>query len=137
VGSPIKVVLIVGWLLCATFMLVASHYDKDIASRQGTTTGPIVDREPSNHNKYCYKFRARGREYSGWETPLKAEPRIGQSVTVYYDTGNPDESALTDYKDLSEAWAGRAWFISFCAGLMLLFVHLIERLTNDNSQWPS
>jgi hypothetical protein len=138
VGSPIKLALIVGWLLCATFMFVAAHYDKDIASRQGTTTGQIVGHELSNHNRYGYKFRARGHEYSGWKIPLKAEPRIGQYVTVYYDTRNPDESALTDYNDLSDVWAGRAWFVSFCAGFMLLFVFLIERLARGSNAlvWP-
>jgi phage shock protein C len=28
-------------------------------------------------------FRQNGREYSGWKTPAKAEPRMGQSVTIY------------------------------------------------------
>jgi hypothetical protein len=94
-GFSVKCLVIAPWILGATLMLLASQHDKDLASRQAATVGQIVAHEPSNHNRYGYKFRVDGHEYRGWETPLKAEPQIGQSVTIYYDTRSPDENALS------------------------------------------
>ena len=39
-----------------------------------------------------------------WENPLRAEPEMGQSVTIHYDTRSPDENALTEYADSGSAW---------------------------------
>jgi Protein of unknown function (DUF3592) len=134
VDFPVKCIVIAPWLLGAALMLVASQHDSDIASRQGTTLGQVVAHEPSNHNRYGYKFRVDGPEYTGWETPTKKEPTVGQSVTIYYDTRSPNENALTDYNELSSAWSARAWSVFFIAGLLLLVIYLTEHLRRRTSQ---
>jgi hypothetical protein len=115
-------------------MLFASRHDSDVASRQATTVGQIVAHEPSNHNRYGYTFQVNGHEYTGWETPEKAEPRMGQSVTIYYDARTRDENALTDYSKLNSAWSAQAWVFFFIAGLVFLGIFLTEHLRGRISQ---
>ena len=131
---PVKCIVIAPWLLGAALMLVASQDDSEVASRQGATIGQVMTHEPSNHNRYGYKFRVDGHEYSGWETPTKKEPTVGQSVTIYYDTRSPNENALTDYNELSSAWSARAWGVFFIAGLLFLGIYLTEHLRGRTSQ---
>ena len=134
VDFPVKCVVIAPWLLGAALMLVASQHDSDVASRQAAAVGQVVVHEPSNHNRYGYKFKVDGHEYSGWETPAKAEPKMGQFVTVYYDVRSPDENALTDYNQLRKAWSARAWGLFFIAGLVFLGIFLTEHLRSRISQ---
>jgi hypothetical protein len=124
--SSIKFVLILP-LLAAVVMFFTSRNDSEIASRQATAVGQIVAHEPDNHNRYGYKFRIDGREYTGWETPAKAEPKMGQSVTIYYDASNPDENALTDYTESGAAWSARAWCLFVIAGIAFSGASLAER----------
>jgi Protein of unknown function (DUF3592) len=114
-------------------LLLASQHDKDVASRQAATVGQIVAHEPSNHNRYGYKFQVDGHEYRGWETPLKAEPKIGQSVTIYYDTRSPDENALTDYAESGSAWFARAFGVLFFGALVTFVIYLVERLAHPHN----
>jgi hypothetical protein len=92
----------------AISLTLKAHREGAVAARQQTTIGTIIRHEPENHNRYGYTFHAQGREYVGWETPLAAEPRMGQAVTVYYDGVNPTENALTDFADLRDAARGQA-----------------------------
>ena len=106
-------------------MMIAAHSDKDVASREQSTTGTVVSHEPRNHNRYGYKFQVSGQDYAGSETPLKAEPKIGQSVTVYFDPMNPTENALTDFAELGDrlfaSGIGVLIFSGLFVGLVLLF----------------
>ena len=60
--------------------------------------------------------------------PAEKEPKIGQSVTVYYNPRSPDENSLTDHNELSDSWSGTAWGVSVFAGLVLLGIFAAERL---------
>jgi hypothetical protein len=130
VEFPVKCIVIAPWILGGILMLAAWQHDKDVASRQATTVGRIVAHEPGNHNRYGYTFRIDGREYSGWETPLKAEPKIGQSVTIYYDTRSPDENALAEYAESGSVWLARAWIVVFLSALVSFVIYMAERLTS-------
>jgi hypothetical protein len=134
VDFPVKCIVIAPWLLGAALMLFASRHDSDVASRQATTVGQVVAHEPSNHDRYGYTFQVNGHEYTGWETPAKAEPRMGQSVTIYYDARTRDENALTDYSKLNSAWSAQAWVFFFIAGLVFLGIFLTEHLRGRISQ---
>src|SRR5579863_10052539 len=83
-------------------MLIASHNDASVASREQSATGTIVSHEPQNHNRYGYRFQVGGTRYTGWETPLKGGPKIGQSVKVYFDPQNPSENSLTEFAVLAD-----------------------------------
>ena len=96
------------WILGAVFFLFSAHKYKDVSLREQTTTGTVILHEPENHNRYGFKFEVDGRAYTGWETPLKAEPKIGQSVTVHYDPLNPAENALIDFSERSDRAFGPA-----------------------------
>jgi len=136
VDLPVKSIIMAPWLLGAALMLVAAHNDSDVASRQATTVGKIVAHEPSNHNRYGYRFQVEGQVYTGSETPRKAEPRIGQSVTIYYDADNPVENALTDYRELSSDWSERAVAFFFAACIAFVGIFLAERLVPTRSATP-
>jgi uncharacterized protein DUF3592 len=109
-GNPyLKYLLVLlPFILGSVVLMSFSHDYSEVASRQQVTAGIIVRHEPSNHNRYGYTFQVNGREYSGWETPLREEPGIGQSVRVYYDPLNPAENALTDYTGRSSRMLGPA-----------------------------
>jgi hypothetical protein len=108
-------------------MFSAVHNDSGVASREQSTVGVIVAHEPSNHNRYGYKFQAGGRDYTGWETPLKEEPKIGQSVTVYFDSLQPAENSLTDFVELADTWRARA-IVALGFTVLFIAVALIMRL---------
>jgi hypothetical protein len=127
--------------LGAIGMMIAAHSDKDVASREQSTTGMIVSHEPRNHNRYGYKFQVSGQHYTGSETPLKAEPRIGQSVTVYFDPLDPAENALTDFAELGDRLfvygIGVLIFSGFFVGVVLLFDLTISTLVSTKSKSSS
>lgn len=111
--------------LFAVAMLIAAYDDRRIASRERSTTGVIVSHEPQNHNSYTHQFHINGQEYAGSETPLKEEPKIGQSVTVYFDPLDPRYNSLTDFAELADTWRARGIVVLglcavFVAGVVLL-----------------
>jgi hypothetical protein len=108
-------------------MMTAAHSDKDVASREQATTGTVVSHEPRNHNRYGYKFQVSGQDYTGSEAPLTTEPKIGQSVTVYFDPLNPTENSLTDFAELGGAWLARGVGMLVFSGLLVGFVFLFDR----------
>src|SRR5580658_10285424 len=71
--------------------------DRAVAKREQTVLGTSIAHEPANHNRYRYSFSVDGKPYSGWESPRKEEPHIGQQLTVYYDPADPATNALTDF----------------------------------------
>jgi hypothetical protein len=95
-------------ILVAIFLMASARTDRELSLREKVTIGTIVAHEPRNHDRYGYRFEVSGREYSGWETPFKAEPRIGSSVTVYYDPLSPSESALADFSERGHRKTGMA-----------------------------
>ncbi len=128
--------------LLAIGMVIAAHNDSGVASREQSTVGVIVAHEPSNHNRYGYKFQAGGRDYIGWETPLKEEPKIGQSVTLYFDSLQPAENSLTDFAELADIWRGRAIVVGVFTALFVavgLIMRLVARKTlpKTTSDGPS
>jgi hypothetical protein len=110
----------------AVAMAITAHNDGLISSREQSATGTIVSHERQNHNRYGYRFRAEGTEFTGWETPLKAEPKIGQSVKVYFDPQNPAENSLTDFVELADIWRGRGIVLLTFCGVFVAVVVLLD-----------
>ena len=114
-------------------MLIASHNDASVASREQSATGTIVSHEPQNHNRYGYRFQVGGTRYTGWETPLKEGPKIGQSVKVYFDPQNPSENSLTEFAVLADTWRGRAIVLLIMCAIFASVVLLFDRTIGDRS----
>jgi hypothetical protein len=108
-------------------MMVASHNDALVAAREQWVTGTIVSREPHNHNRYGYQFQVKGETFSGWETPQKDEPKIGQSVRVYFDAQSPAKNALTDFADLADTSRARGIVMLVMSGIFVPVVLLLDR----------
>jgi hypothetical protein len=113
------------WILGAIFLLAAAHGYSEVASRQQTARGTIVQHEPFNHNRYSYKFQVDGRYYSGWETPLGTEPEIGQSVRIYYDPLYPSENGLRDFAERRDSTLGPAVAILILSVVLTALILLL------------
>jgi hypothetical protein len=129
-------------VMLAIGMVSAAHNDSGVASREQSTVGVIVAHEPSSHNSYGYKFQAGGRDYIGWETPLKEESKLGQSVTVYFDSLQPAENSLTDFAELADIWRGRAivvgvFTVLFAAVALIMRMVARKTLAKTTSDGPS
>ena len=107
-------------------MVVAWHDDRDVASREQSATGVIVSHEPQNHNRYGYRFQIGGRDYARSQTPLKEEPKIGQSVTIYFDPLNPAENSLTSFADLADTWLARGIVLLVFSAFFIAVVGLLD-----------
>jgi len=103
--------------------------NRAIAEKQKTVVGTIIAHEPANHNRYGYTFVLGGKSHTGWETPRKENPRIGQRVLVYYDPSNPAKNALTDFNELAARSLGPVPLLLFGIGAVA-FVILFRRRTN-------
>jgi hypothetical protein len=108
------------------------------AQREKITNGTITAHEPANHNRYGYSFSVNGKSYSGWESPRKEEPHVGQQVTVFYDPIDPTKNALTDFTDLETDSLGPVPILLFGIGAVALFIRYRRRRakptqgTNEN-----
>jgi len=96
--------------------------DGEVAKRERTVLGTITAHQPANHNRYGYTFSLNGQSYSGWETPRKEEPLIGQLVTVYYDPADPTQNALTDFAELKIESLGPLPVLLLGIGGLVFFV---------------
>lgn len=117
-------------MIFGVLFLVQAHTARQVASREQTANGVIDAHESRNHDRYGYKFRVGQREYRGWEIPQKAEPSMGQSVTVYYDPLDPAKNALIDF-----AAAGDRLF-GFGIGLLFLSTVVIGAVMFSSAFQP-
>jgi Protein of unknown function (DUF3592) len=117
-------------LPCTLGVVLAIHewvVDRTVAQREKTTDGRITAHEPANHNRYGYSFSVSGESYSGWESPRKEEPHIGQQVTVFYDPADPTKNALTDFAELETDSLGPVPMLLFGIGSVALFIRYRRR----------
>lgn len=117
--------LLIPQLLGVFFLLESGHNYSEIASRERSAAGIIVGHQPSNHNRYEFKFHVDGREYKGSETPLRREPDLGQTVTVYYDSLDPTQNGLSKFSDRSYRRFGPALALLVLAALFALAVIIL------------
>lgn len=118
-----NLLIVLPWVLGAVLAIHTWAVDRAVAEREQTVVGTITAHEPANHNRYGYSFSVHGRPYSGWESPRKEEPHIGQRVTVFYDPNNPATSALTDFKDLKVESLGPLPLILLGVGAVAYVIH--------------
>jgi hypothetical protein len=95
-------VLVVPALRGAIFSMTGARVDRELSLREKATFGTILLHEPRNHNRYGYKFEVSGREYSGWESPLKDEPGIGSDGLL-----RPSESVRKRTDRFFRVWSAR------------------------------
>jgi hypothetical protein len=123
------------WALGLAFLIQASITENQIAGRQQTTSGIVTAHEPSNHNRYGYRFEVNGRAFTGWQSPKDEEFAIGRQVIVFYDPLNPSRNALTDFHELSASSLGPIPMLLFGIGAVAVFI--LYRRRRTPKQLPS
>ena len=118
------VVLIPG-TLGGLFLINSAHGDSEIASRERRAAGIIVGHQPSIHNRYEYRFRVEGRDYTGWETPLWKDPQVGDSVGVYFDPLDPTQNGVTDFAARSGRSLGQGIALLVLSGILGLAIFVV------------
>jgi hypothetical protein len=122
-----NLLVVLPWTLGVILAIHGCTIDRMVAQREKTTGGRITAHEPANHNRYGYSFSVNGKSYSGWESPRKEEPRIGQSVTIFYDPVDPTRNALTDFADLEAESLGPVPMLLLGIGTLALFIRYRRR----------
>lgn len=113
------------WVLGLAFLLQDWSTDRQVATRQQTTSGIVIAHQPTNHDRYGYKFQVNGRTYTGWQSPMKGnELAIGKQVTVFYDPQDPWKNSLTDFHDVSTAQLGPAGILTIMIGAAAIIIFL-------------
>ena len=90
-------------LSCIIYLSYRAAVENDLASRQKTSFGTIgqCEERGRGHENYCdYTFSVGDERYTAVN---KAERGlgIGQTVPVYYDSQDPQVSALEDFSEQS------------------------------------
>jgi hypothetical protein len=120
--------------VAVTFFVYPWYKDRIVAARQQTASATIVTHEPANHNRYGYSFTANQKTYSGWLVPHDAEQfTVGQLVTVYYDSVDPNNSGLLDFNDVADGDLAPVLPLTVTIG----FVALIEFLRRRGKSKPT
>jgi Protein of unknown function (DUF3592) len=122
-----NLLIVLPWVVGAVLAIHTWTVDRAVAEREQTVLGTITAHEPVHHNRYGYRFSVHGKSYSGWESPRKEEPHIGQRVTVYYDPNDPATNALTDFKDLKGESLGPLPLLLFGVGAVAYVIHWRRR----------
>lgn len=76
--------VLIAWVMGAVFVISTGQQYSDSAPRQQTATGTIVSPEPAN-------IIDKDTDFDVADDPTldRKEPKIGDLVTVYYDSANP------------------------------------------------
>jgi len=122
------------WALGVAFLIQESTRESQIAERQQTTSGIVTAHEPSNHNRYGYRFEVAGRAYTGWQIPKDEELAIGKQVIVFYDPQNPSRNALTDFHESSASSLGPVPMMLFGIGAVAVFILYRRRRTKTTPE---
>ena len=121
-----NLLIVLPWTIGVVLAIHAWVNNRTVAQREKTTNGSITAHEPANHNRYGYSFSVNGKSYSGWESPKKEEPHIGQQVTVFYDPVDPTKNALTDFADLEMDSLGPVPMLLLATGAVALFIRYLR-----------
>lgn len=99
-----------------------------IAERQRIVNGTIDSHDPSNHDRYGYKFLVDGKQYTGWAYPSSnIDYSVGERISVFYDPINPTQNMPSSFGVLT---SGDLMFFPFCLlilGGLPLFIFLRRR----------
>jgi hypothetical protein len=127
-----NLLIVVPWAIGVVLAIHEWADDRMVAQREKTTNGSITSHEPANHDRYGYSFSVGGKPYSGWESPRKEEPHVGQQITVFYDPVDPTKNALTDFADLETDSLGPIPLLSFGIGAVALIIRYRRRQARDS-----
>ena len=100
------------WVVATVFLVHDSRAKSAIAPRQHIAVGTITDRPPRGHNEHEYVFSVAGVSYRGWDSPEEGSSHVGNWVTVYYDSRDPNTNALVAYADRSAQDLGPVLFMA-------------------------
>jgi hypothetical protein len=132
-----NLLIVLPWGLGVALAIHEWSVDRTVAKREKITNGTITGHEPANHNRYGYSFSVNGKSYSGWESPRKEEPHIGQQVTVFYDPVDPTKNALTDFAELETNSLGPVSMLLLGMGAVALFIRYRRRRARSATQRTS
>jgi hypothetical protein len=131
-----NLLIVLPWVAVAILCFWGFGEDHRVAAREQTTQGVIDWHEPSNHDRYEYRFTIRGKRYTGWASPTTAEFEMGQKVVVYYDPLDPNNSALVDFADAGDRELGPVSFCVIGITAVVLLVFIRRRATRTNAALP-
>jgi hypothetical protein len=130
-----NLLVVLPWAVALIFLIQESKTDRQIAGRQQMTSGIVTAHEPSNHDRYGYRFEVHGKPYGGWQIPGNSELALGQQVTIFYDPHNPNRNSLTDFHDLSTSSLGPVPMLLFGISAVAAFV-IYRRRSNPAATRP-
>ena len=89
------------------FLLLATlpgAHSKGVAAKYEKSTSGIIDQmELNTHGQYRYHFAVDGKQYTHVDNVASREDAVpGHTVTVYYDSRDPDTSGLTEFQASSD-----------------------------------
>lgn len=122
-----KLLICFPWAVGVALAIYMYTVDRAIAMREMSAIGVITAHDPPNHNRYGYSFVVQGKSYSGWQTPSRSEPVIGEHVVVYYDPLNPDKNSLVDFQELSSSGFGFGTFALVGIGTVTTIIFVLRR----------
>jgi len=126
-----NLLIVLPWAIGLVVTIYGLVNNRTVAQREKSTYGRITAHEAANHNRYGYSFLVNHKSYSGWESPTKAEPYIGQQVTVFYDPLDPTKNALTDFVDQADN-LGPIPMMLLGIGAVTLFIWYRRRDSRDS-----
>jgi hypothetical protein len=131
-----NLLIVLPWVVGAVFLLYGFREDQRVAARERITQGVIDANEPSNHDRFEYRFSIDGKRYTGWEIPSRTEYQIGQQVVVFYDPLDPNKSALVDFAEAGDRIVGPVSFCAFGVTAVVLLIFIRRRATRPNAALP-
>jgi hypothetical protein len=87
--------------------------DSVIVSQQATVQGIITAHRTGRFfsEEYGYVFFVNGQGFTGWDRDQKNGLEIGMQTLVYYDSKNPNSSALTDFAESSRDYIALSFLV--------------------------
>ena len=111
-------------LFCIVLFGYRAAVENDSASRQQTTFGTIVQCEQRGrgHENYCdYTFPVGDEQYAGVSKAGQGA-EFGQTAMVYYDSQDPQVSALEDFSEQSRESMRFVYFLLLTLAATVAFI---------------
>jgi hypothetical protein len=104
-------ILAVPILIGMAASISSAYENQEVARREKTADGIVTAYEPSNFNLCIFTFEFLGHTFEGAGRPPSGTTTVGQRVTVFFDTNDPQTNSLEDFSSASRRQLG---MVPFC-----------------------